>query len=246
MTLLILVSSGWRGEPESVGDDGAGGAQHRGDQRRQIEMALAGGAHDAGEHLLGVGAVAGAVATADCEHDRAAARPVLTPPQMHPDSSLRATEPPPLPGERSADAPVADYLVPRTGEKIRFQRVTETGEVQTWKRACDITLIDPACGTMHFGQYAFGLFHRMYLDEIEHAGQAGWPAEPSVGRPAAIPAAILENNLFGVDIDPRAIQIASLSLLLTAKEAALRQGFPPHDVQVKRTNLVLRHVKLLG
>ena len=63
--MLILVSSGWRGEPESVGDDGAGGAQHRGDQRRQIEMALAGGAHDAGEHLLGVGAVAGAVATAD-------------------------------------------------------------------------------------------------------------------------------------------------------------------------------------
>ena len=62
---MLLVSSGWRGEPESVGDDGAGGAQHRGDQRRQIEMALAGGAHDAGEHLLGVGAVAGAVATAD-------------------------------------------------------------------------------------------------------------------------------------------------------------------------------------
>ena len=79
---MLLVSSGWRGEPESVGDDGAGGAQHRGDQRRQIEMALAGGAHDAGEHLLGVGAVAGAVATADCEHDRAAARPVLTPPQL--------------------------------------------------------------------------------------------------------------------------------------------------------------------
>ena len=61
---MLLVSSGWRGEPEIVGDDGAGGAQHRGDQRRQIEMALAGGAHDAGEHLLGVGAVAGAVATA--------------------------------------------------------------------------------------------------------------------------------------------------------------------------------------
>ena len=62
---MLLVSSGWRGEPEIVGDDGVGGAQHRGDQRRQIEMALAGGAHDAGEHLLGVGAVAGAVATAD-------------------------------------------------------------------------------------------------------------------------------------------------------------------------------------
>ena len=166
--------------------------------------------------------------------------------QMHPDSSLRATEPPPLPGERSPRPPVADSLVPRTGEKIRFQRLTEIGEVQTFKRACDITLIDPACGTMHFGQYAFGLFHRMYLDEIGHAGQEGWPAEPSVAEPAAIPAAILENNLFGVDIDARAIQIASLSLLLTAKEAALREGLSPHDVQVKRTNLVVANAVDLG
>ena len=162
--------------------------------------------------------------------------------QMHPDSSLRAREA----GERSADSLVADYLVPRTGEKIRFQRLTETGEVQTFKRACDITLIDPACGTMHFGQYAFRLFHRMYLDEIEHAGQEGWPAEPSVAQAAAIPAAILENNLFGIDIDPRAIQIASLSLLLTAKEAALRDGFSPGDVQVKSTNLVVANAVDLG
>ena len=166
--------------------------------------------------------------------------------QMHPDSSLRANEPPPLPGEPGRDAPVADYLVPRTGEKIRFQRLTETGEVQTFKRACDIALIDPACGTMHFGQYAFGLFHRMYLDEIEHAGQDGWPADASVAEAADIPAAIIENNLFGVDIDPRAIQIASLSLLLTAKESALRHGFPPTDVQVKRTNLVVANAVDLG
>ena len=99
---------------------------------------------------------------------------------------------------------------------------------------------------MHFGQYAFGLFHSMYLDEIEHAGQEGWPAEPSVTKPIDIPAAILENNLFGVDIDPRAIQIASLSLLLTAKEAALHHGFPPTDVQVKRTNLVVANAVDLG
>ncbi len=45
---------------------------------------------------------------------------------------------------------------------------------------------------------------------------------------AEIPAAILENNLFGIDIDPRAIQIASLALMLTAKEAALGLGsYPP-------------------
>ncbi len=166
--------------------------------------------------------------------------------QMHPDSALAPTAPPPLPDERISDVPVADYLVPRTGERIRYQRVTDDGQVETFKRARDITLLDPACGTMHFGQYAFGLFHRMYLDEIEHAGQPGWPAEPSVREPRDIPAAILEHNLFGVDIDPRAIQIASLSLLLTAKEAALKHGFSPLDVKVHRSNLVVANAVDLG
>ena len=166
--------------------------------------------------------------------------------QMHPESALFPSVPPPLPGERVSDAPVADYLVPRTGERIRYQRLTDDGQVETFKRAQDITLLDPACGTMHFGQYAFGLFHGMYLDEIEHAGQPGWPAEPSIREPRDIPAVILEHNLFGVDIDPRAIQIASLSLLLTAKEAALKHGFSPLDVKIHRSNLVVANAVDLG
>lgn len=166
--------------------------------------------------------------------------------QMHPDSRLQPQGPPPMPGERTDDVPVADYLVPRTGERIRYQRVTSDGQVATFKRAIDVTLIDPACGTMHFGQYAFGLFHRMYLDEIENAGKPGWPAEPSVAKPRDIPATILENNLFGIDIDARAIQIASLSLMLTAKEAAFRHGFSPLDVRVRRTNLVVANSVDLG
>ena len=166
--------------------------------------------------------------------------------QMHPDSALRAAEPTPLPGRREDPRSVADYLVPRTGERIRYQRLGETGQVERFKRASEITLLDPACGTMHFGQYAFGLFQQMYLDEIEHAGQDGWPEEPSVRDAIEIPAAILENNLFGVDIDPRAIQIASLSLMLTAKEAALGLGLSPEDVQVKRANLVVANAVDVG
>jgi len=166
--------------------------------------------------------------------------------QMHPDSALASAALPPLPDERISDVPVADYLVPRTGERIRYQRVTDDGRVETFKRAQDIKLLDPACGTMHFGQYAFGLFHRMYLDEIEHAGQPEWPAEASVREPRDIPAAILEHNLFGVDIDPRAIQIASLSLLLTAKETALKHGFTPLYVKVHRSNLVVANAVDLG
>lgn len=166
--------------------------------------------------------------------------------QMHPDSALQPASPSPMPAERTIEGLVADYLVPRTGERIRFQSVTDDGRVVTFKRALDITLIDPACGTMHFGQYAFGLFHRMYLDEIENAGNPGWPTEPSIIEPREIPAAILEHNLFGIDIDPRAIQIASLSLMLTAKEAALRHGFSPLDIKVTRSNLVVANAVDLG
>ena len=166
--------------------------------------------------------------------------------QMHPGSMLKANSPPPLPDERPPDLVAADYLVPRTGERIRYQRLDDAGQVSTFKRARDIALLDPACGTMHFGQYAFGLFHRMYLDEIEHAGEAGWPEEPSVLEPCEIPATILEHNLFGIDIDPRAVQIAALSLMLTAKEAALQHGFSPLDVRIRKTNLVVANAVNLG
>ncbi len=166
--------------------------------------------------------------------------------QMHPDSALQPSGPPPLPAERNGGPPLADYLVPRTGERIRYQRLNEVGEVERFKLARDITLLDPACGTMHFGQYAFGLFVQMYLEEIEHAGQEGWPSEPSVKAASEIPAAILGNNLFGIDIDPRAIQIASLSLMLTAKEAAIGLGMSPRDVHVKRANLVVANAVNVG
>jgi hypothetical protein len=166
--------------------------------------------------------------------------------QMHPDSAIKATEPPPLPTDGQWYRPVADYLVPNTGEKIRFERVTEDGQVETFKRAADITLIDPACGTMHFGQYAFGLFRQMYLDEIQHAGEPGWPAEPSISDPKLIPAAIIERNIYGIDIDARAIQIASLSLFLTAKEAAVQMGFSPLEVRIGQTNLVVANAVKIG
>lgn len=160
--------------------------------------------------------------------------------QMHPDTALKPAEPPPLPQDRPADLPpVADYLVPRTGERIRFRRVEADGSISAFKRVRDIRFLDPACGTLHFGQYAFGLFHRMYLEEIDHAGKPGWPAEPSVTDPRQIPAAILEHNLYGIDIDPRAIQIATLSILFTAKEAAVNAGGLPTDVSVRPRNLVI-------
>ncbi|ODS32819.1 MAG: putative DNA methylase [Candidatus Scalindua rubra] len=81
----------------------------------------------------------------------------------------------------------------------------------------EITLLDPACGTMHFGMTAFDLFYEMYLEELRNTGKYGWPENPSCGQVEIIPASIIENNIFGIDIDLRAIQLSALSLYLKAK-----------------------------
>jgi len=83
------------------------------------------------------------------------------------------------------------------------------------KRPQDIRLIDPACGTMHFGHYAFEVFQEIYRDTRDH----GWVTDDDALPEGEIPAAILRYNLFGVDIDLRAVQLAGLSLFIKAKTA---------------------------
>lgn len=93
-----------------------------------------------------------------------------------------------------------------------------------WKRrpmrpVKQIRFLDPACGSMHFGLVAFDLFAEMYREELERAGQSGWPAEPSVKAEEEIPAAIIHNNLHGIDLDLRAVQLSALALYLRARSA---------------------------
>ena len=112
--------------------------------------------------------------------------------QIHPDSRL-------------VDS--LDYLVPLAGEVPR----------EPLRPVREITILDPACGTMHFGLVAFDLLVEMYREEIENAGRPGWPDQPSVAHPDEIPTAILEHNLFGIDIDLRSVQLSALTLYLKAK-----------------------------
>jgi hypothetical protein len=76
----------------------------------------------------------------------------------------------------------------------------------------NVKLLDPACGSGHFLVSAFGLFVAMYREEAKHRGETLSDTE--------IAESILANNLHGVDIDPRAIQIAAAALYLKAKTLA--------------------------
>lgn len=67
-----------------------------------------------------------------------------------------------------------------------------------------LRVIDPACGSGHILVYAFRLLAAMY-EETGHIRRD-------------IPRLILQNNLIGCEIDPRAAQMASFALAMTACE----------------------------
>lgn len=116
--------------------------------------------------------------------------------------------------------PIPDELVESAPESIRT-----------------LKLLDPACGSGHFLVIAFDLLAVLYREEARHRGEAGSDAwsEPAIVR------SILENNLFGIDIDPRAVQIAAAALYLKARTrtAPSLSGLrPDRDVRVRQLNLV--------
>ncbi|WP_333620785.1 BREX-1 system adenine-specific DNA-methyltransferase PglX [Sphingobacterium multivorum] len=81
----------------------------------------------------------------------------------------------------------------------------------------ELTLIDPASGSGHILVTGFELLFKMYRDE-------GYTAKQSV-------ASILTDNLFGLDIDDRAMQLARFAVLLKAAQFdadILNRGIIPH------------------
>ena len=79
-----------------------------------------------------------------------------------------------------------------------------------------IRIIDPACGSGNFLLYAFDLFYELYLDQIEN-----YAADYSEND---IPKLIIENNIHGIDLDDRAIQIAQLGLFIKASKRTRSRG----------------------
>ncbi len=87
-----------------------------------------------------------------------------------------------------------------------YVRTTATEPVRV-RKASELTVCDPACGAGNFLLAAFDMLYGMYREE-------GWE------EPAAICAAIMNGNLFGADIDGRAVAVARAALWLRAREKA--------------------------
>jgi hypothetical protein len=111
------------------------------------------------------------------------------------------------PDEASDIANFCTYLVPSEQE----------GEPPEFDGPEDIRVIDPACGSGHFLLYAFDVLERIYRAEtdLDHA---------------EIPREILRNNLYGVDLDMRACQLAAFNLYLKGRTRAEAEGASGFDM----------------
>ncbi len=85
------------------------------------------------------------------------------------------------------------------------------------KRAADVAVMDPCCGSGHFLVVAFEMLRRMRMEEEEL-------------REDEAADAVLRDNLFGLEIDPRCVQIAAFALALTAWKVGGFRNLPLPNV----------------
>lgn len=86
-----------------------------------------------------------------------------------------------------------DYYIPSTEQETDFLAISSPEEIK---------ICDPACGSGHMLTYAYDLLYAIYLD-------AGFDA-------IDIPEKILTNNLYGIEIDERAAELAAFALTMKA------------------------------
>lgn len=88
-----------------------------------------------------------------------------------------------------------DYYIKPEEPETDFLKISSPEEIK---------VCDPACGSGHMLTYAFELLYAIYEEE-------GY-------QPTEIPRLILKNNLYGVEIDPRAGALAAFALVMKACE----------------------------
>ena len=129
---------------------------------------------------------------------------------------------------------LCQYLIHRPDEVLTPRPIKEPTE---------LSMLDPACGSMHFGLYTFDVMEAIYMDAWDNQPELLSQYRYTETRESfarLVPKLILENNIHGVEIDPRALQIAALSLWLRAQQSWSNLGVPREERPViERSNLVL-------
>lgn len=113
----------------------------------------------------------------------------------------------------------------------------------------DIRVLDPACGSGHFLLYAFDVLATIYEEAWAQHTTIPWQHTGRTIRQdfpernqflLELPRLIIENNLYGIDIDDRCAQIAALALWMRAQRAWKDLELAPvKRPRIQRTNIVI-------
>lgn len=99
------------------------------------------------------------------------------------------------------------------------------------KKLKDMKLIDPGMGSGNFLLYSFEVFYDLYQNQNEQ-----YNADYSNRD---IPRLILENNIYGLDLDERAAQLTQISLYIKAWTLGGRRFNKPSHLNVVSTHFTL-------
>lgn len=127
--------------------------------------------------------------------------------------------------------PDSNFIYDEDGKVKYLIANMPTSQMRHPKKLEEIKLIDPACGSGNFLIYAFSLFYDLYLNQIDQY-------EADYSR-RDIPKLIVENNLYGVDLDERAVQLTQIALFIKAMQLKGRRGVMPAYTHVVSTHFEL-------
>lgn len=104
---------------------------------------------------------------------------------------------------------VVDYIVRNTlSELLKGKKTADVEKIR---------VLDMACGSGSFLLKAFDVINDFYRAKDKNYAQTGLDAETAEFR-ITRKTKILRENIYGVDLDPKAVEIAQLNLLLKAAE----------------------------
>lgn len=128
--------------------------------------------------------------------------------------------------------PDSDIVKPDENGELKYKIANApASRRRDLKKMEEIRVIDPACGSGNFLIYTFDLLYDMYVNQVEQYG-ADYSRRD-------IPRLILENNIYGVDLDERAVQLSQIALFIKARERGGRRAKNPSHTNVVSTHFFL-------
>jgi hypothetical protein len=116
-----------------------------------------------------------------------------------------------------------DELIAERFEQLAVERGIDPAEAQrgvvpddeAYWRGCleilrDLKVIDPACGSGAFLFQAYNVLEHRYFEVVGHLEKLDAPDAPDLAD--RVPHFILQQNLYGVDLSPEAVEITQLAL----------------------------------